>query len=128
MRSASKKRPVLSSLRSTVLSKVTSSPAKSIATLHPRKENNFTPRTVKSTIYSTDTKKSTPKSLRKLMNFTPAREPGKLSTPAIKKIESSRVAPSSYKASKDCTTPLRTPITVLFILIMFSFSKFCFQY
>ncbi|KAM7509224.1 hypothetical protein LguiA_019677 [Lonicera macranthoides] len=64
-----------------------------------------------STIDSMDRKKSNPKSLRMLMNYTPVKEHDKLATPSVKKIESSRVVPSSSKVSKDCSTPLKTPTT-----------------
>ncbi|KAA8548182.1 hypothetical protein F0562_004557 [Nyssa sinensis] len=108
----SKKKPGLSSLKSSVNRKasiIPSSPTKPTAPVHPKKENNVTPITRKSTIEPTDKRKSTPKSLYQLINFTPARETDKFSTPDIQKIESSKVAPSSSKAFKDCTTPLRTP-------------------
>ncbi|XP_059670025.1 protein WVD2-like 7 isoform X2 [Cornus florida] len=109
----SKKKSALSSLKSSVYrraSKIPSSPAKHMASIHPQKENNVTPITVDPKIASTDKKRSTRKSLHSLINLTPARESDKASsTPGIRKIESSRVASSSLKAPNDCVTPLRTP-------------------
>ncbi|KAL1812245.1 hypothetical protein ACET3Z_022310 [Daucus carota] len=108
-KSASKKRPVFSSLRSSVFSKIASSPAKYVAPPFPRKENNnLTPRTVKSKMNSTDMKRSTPKPHRKSINFTTAAEPDTLSTQAIRKSENSRNVQNSYKGTKDFATPLRT--------------------
>lgn len=54
-----------------------------------------------------------PKSLGTLFKFSPVREPDKLNTPSAQKVESLRVAPSSYEASKDYTTPLRTSTAVV---------------
>ncbi|KAA8530148.1 hypothetical protein F0562_004857 [Nyssa sinensis] len=111
--SMSKKKPGLSSLKSSSYHKapkIPSPPAKPRAPIHPNKENNVTSITRKSTTESTDKKKTPPKSLRTLINCTPARETDKFSTALVtRKIESSRVAPSSSKAFKDCKTPLRTP-------------------
>lgn len=117
--STSKNKQVTSSSKSSLnyrkASKVSPSPAKPRAPLHLRRENYVTPTTKMSTIDSMDRKKSNPKSLRMLMNSTPAKEHDKLATPSVKKIESSRVVPSSSKASKDCLTPLRTPTTVILL-------------
>ncbi|GFY83085.1 TPX2 (targeting protein for Xklp2) protein family [Actinidia rufa] len=88
------------------------------------RENNVTPLARESTIDFTEKKISTKKSLHELIYSTPARESDKSTTPAVtparesdkstapaaQKIESSRVAPSPYKASKDCKT-LSTPMT-----------------
>ncbi|XP_074376463.1 protein WVD2-like 7 isoform X2 [Apium graveolens] len=100
-----KKRPVLSTLKSSVFRKVTSTPAKSMPPLHPRKENSYTPATIRSTMEPIDKKRSTPKSLRRFINFTPTRRPEKLSTTAARKIESSEADINIYKANKDCPTP-----------------------
>ncbi|KAK1383909.1 TPX2 domain-containing protein [Heracleum sosnowskyi] len=100
-----KKRPVLSTLKSSVFRKVASTPAKAMPPLHPRKENSYTPATIRSTMESIDKKRSTPKSLRRFINFTPTRRPEKLSTPASRKIESSEADSNIYKANKDCPTP-----------------------
>ncbi|THG03249.1 hypothetical protein TEA_009063 [Camellia sinensis var. sinensis] len=62
---------------------------------------------------SMDRKRATPRSLKELIYSSPDKESeNKMTTPAAtgRRIESSRVAPSPYKASKDCNTPLRTPI------------------
>lgn len=113
-KSVSKKKTVFSSLRSSVFSKVASSPAKFVAPPLLRKEiNNLTPRTIKSKMNFTDIKRTTPKPHRKSINFTTAAEPDRLSTLAIRKSEISRNVQNSYKATKDLATPLRTPITVL---------------
>lgn len=107
-----KKRPVLSTLKSSVFRKVTSTPAKPMPPLHPRKENSYTPATIRSTMESTDTKRSTPKSLRRFINFTPTRRPEKLSTPAARKIKSSEADTNFYKANKISATPLKTPVSL----------------
>lgn len=107
-----KKRPVLSTLKSSVFRKVTSTPAKSMPPLHPRKENSYTPATIRSTMEPIDKKRSTPKSLRRFINFTPTRRPEKLSTTAARKIESSEADTNIYKANKDCPTPFKTPVSL----------------
>ncbi|WOG93471.1 hypothetical protein DCAR_0312755 [Daucus carota subsp. sativus] len=107
-----KKRPVLSTLKSSVFRKVTSTPAKSMPPLAPRKENSYTPATIRSTMESTDKKRTTPKSLRRFINFTPTRRPEKLPTPAARKTESSAPDTNFYKANKDCATPSKTPASV----------------
>ncbi|KAK9272262.1 hypothetical protein L1049_002633 [Liquidambar formosana] len=109
----SKRKPVLASSKSSVYnraSKLTPSPAKPISTI-PRKENNATPISRKSAIDSADKKRSTPRSLHMSINSTPTRETNKLISPATQKIETSRIAGSSLKPSKDCLTPIRTPTT-----------------
>ncbi|KAK1359430.1 TPX2 domain-containing protein [Heracleum sosnowskyi] len=111
-KSVSKKKPVFSSLRSSVFSKVASSPAKFVAPPLPRKEINIlTPRTIKSKMNFTDMKRSTPKPHQKSINFTTPAERNTLSTLPIRKSENSRNLQNSYKATKDIATPLRTPIT-----------------
>ncbi|XAR51954.1 hypothetical protein NMG60_11006766 [Bertholletia excelsa] len=90
--------------------KVPASPAKTTASVHSRKENNVTPIARKSPKASVD-KKKTSKPLHALIYSTPAKEPDKSATPAAQRAESSRVAPISYKTSRDCKTPLRTPLT-----------------
>ncbi|KAK2969780.1 hypothetical protein RJ640_028060 [Escallonia rubra] len=111
-RSLSKKKPAVSPLKPSLSrkgSKLPSSPAKFLAPLPRRKEDFVTPSVKISTIGSKERKRSTPKSLSFLMNYTPARENDKLSIPASRKGESSKIAPSFFQASKDCATPLRTP-------------------
>ena len=112
----SKKKPSLSSSKSLLhnrASKLPSSPAKHTAPICPKKDNNTTPMNMKPAIDYTDRKRSTPKSLHKSVNFTPIRELNKLTSTVMRKIESSRLGASSSKASKDCSTPLRTPTMVL---------------
>ncbi|GMN42658.1 hypothetical protein TIFTF001_011870 [Ficus carica] len=53
-------------------------------------------------------KKATPKSV----NFTPIREINRLTSSVIRKIDNSRFGTTSSKPTKDCPTPLRTPLTV----------------
>jgi hypothetical protein len=111
----SKKKLPLSSSKSWIhkrASKLPSSPAKHTAPICPKKENNATPMSMKPAIDSVDKKKS-PKSHHKSVNFTPIRELNRFTSKVIRKIESSRVGGSSYKASKECSTPLRTPTAVL---------------
>ncbi|GMY13190.1 protein WVD2-like 7 isoform X2 [Fagus crenata] len=111
----SKKKPSLSSSKSLLhnrASKLPSSPAKHTAPICPKKDNNTTPMNMKPAIDYTDRKRSTPKSLHKSVNFTPIRELNKLTSTVMRKIESSRLGASSSKASKDCSTPLRTPTMV----------------
>lgn len=57
--------------------------------------------------------RSTPKSSRKSINFTPAQELSRLTSTIIQKIDGPRMA-SYSKASKECSTPSRTPNTVQF--------------
>ncbi|KAK3006953.1 hypothetical protein RJ639_015993 [Escallonia herrerae] len=111
-RSLSKKKPAISPSKPSLCrkgSKLPSSPAKFLAPLPRRKEDFVTPSVKISTIGTYERKRSTPKSLSSLMNYTPARENDKLSIPATRKGESSKTAPSFFHASKDCATPLRTP-------------------
>ncbi|KAE8021400.1 hypothetical protein FH972_007294 [Carpinus fangiana] len=112
--SMSKKKLPLSSSKSWIhkrASKLPSSPAKHTAPICPKKENNATPMSMKSAINSVDKKRS-PKSHHKSVNFTPIRELNRFTSKVIRKIESSRVGGSSSKASKDYSTPLRTPTMV----------------
>ncbi|KAL5581287.1 hypothetical protein UlMin_013729 [Ulmus minor] len=74
---------------------------------------NATPMSKKPAVDSTDKKRTTPKSHHKSVNFTPIREINRLTSTVIRKIENSRVGgASSSKATKDCPTPIRTPIMV----------------
>lgn len=117
--SMSKKQSSLSSLKPSIHSraaKVPSSPSKHTVPICSKKDNNTTPVNMKSAVDLTDKKRSTPKSLYKSVSFTPIRELNRLTTKVIRKIESSRIVANSSKASKDCPTPLRTPITVLFLI------------
>ncbi|KAF5958586.1 hypothetical protein HYC85_005811 [Camellia sinensis] len=83
--------------------KVPASPAKTVAPVLPKTATRKS-----TTDDSMDRKRATPRSLKELIYSSPDKE----SEPAAtgRRIESSRVAPSPYKASKDCKTPLRTPI------------------
>ncbi|KAI3452516.1 hypothetical protein Pfo_009180 [Paulownia fortunei] len=104
----SKKRSGLSSLKTSTQSKtwkVPYTPAKPV-TPHLKKENNVTRSTKKSSV---DKKRSSPKSLRALMNLVPIEEPDKEPISATKKTESSGTARSSSRTPKDCATPFRTP-------------------
>ncbi|GAB4847927.1 hypothetical protein Ancab_026987 [Ancistrocladus abbreviatus] len=96
----SKKNPPLSSFMPSVESRglLVSSPAKSLAAVHPGKENYYTPIGKKLSVIDDPDKKRTP--LRMSIN----RELNKLISPVIKKIA------GSSKAPKDCcSTPLKTP-------------------
>ncbi|XP_022134473.1 protein WVD2-like 7 isoform X2 [Momordica charantia] len=96
-------------------SKIPSTPAKPTAATSCL--NNATPKQVASAnkyvLESADKRKSTPKSLRMAVNFTPIRELNKFTSSVIRKIERSKVGPSYSKPAKDCSTPLRTPNTAL---------------
>ncbi|XP_060194601.1 protein WVD2-like 7 isoform X2 [Lycium barbarum] len=107
----SKKRSAFSSFKSSVhsmKSKIPPSPSRHNIPRHVNKENNFTPITKNPTSVFANEKRSSSKSLSKLMNFTPAKEPDKVPPPppSLKK-ESSKVAPN---AAKKCITPLKTPV------------------
>ncbi|CAN4090712.1 unnamed protein product [Withania somnifera] len=110
----SKKRSAFSSFKSSVnsmKSKVPSSPARHNNPRHVNKENNFTPIRKNPTSAFANEKNSTSKSLSKVMNCTPAKEPDKVPPPpppATLKKESSKTAPI---AAKKCVTPLKTPVT-----------------
>ncbi|XP_075673006.1 protein WVD2-like 7 isoform X3 [Castanea sativa] len=113
--SMSKKKPSLSSSKPLIhnrASKLPSSPAKHTVPICPKKDYNATPMNQKPAIDCTDRKRSTPKSIHKSVNFTPIRELNRFTSTVMRKIESSRVGASSSKASKDCSTPLRTPTMV----------------
>lgn len=96
-------------------SKVPYSPAKFTAPFRPNKGNNLTPVATanKPAMDISYTKRSTPKSSRKSINFTPAQELSRLTSTIIQKIDGPRMA-SYSKASKECSTPSRTPNTVQF--------------
>ncbi|XP_060194433.1 protein WVD2-like 7 isoform X1 [Lycium barbarum] len=107
-----KKQSAFSSFKSAVYSKkykVPPSPARHNIPLDVDKENHFTPMTTSTNLDLTKEMRSTPKSLSKLVNFTPAIEPHKIPPPPpfIKK-ESSKVAPPTTEASKKCATPKTT--------------------
>ncbi|KAL3813855.1 hypothetical protein ACJIZ3_015123 [Penstemon smallii] len=102
----SKKRSSLSLLKSSIQQKtwrVQSTQAKPV-TPHFKKENDVNDSTRNSSVDSMDKKRSSPKSLRALINLIPIKEPDKQPILATKKTE------SSSKATKDCSTPLKTPI------------------
>lgn len=110
--SVTKKKPTTPSTKPSVYSrahKLPSSPTKPTAPFHPRKENIATPISRKPATESSDKKRSTPLSHHLSINIASAREPTKLSNPVVRKIETSRGGTSFSKASKDCSTPLRTP-------------------
>ncbi|KAK6128292.1 hypothetical protein DH2020_037961 [Rehmannia glutinosa] len=107
----SKKRSGLSSLKSSIRRKawrVPSTPAKPV-TPHFKKENNVIHSTRKSNVDSIDKKRSSPKSLRELINLVPIKEPNKEPIFATKKSAISGLASSSIRTPKVCSTPLRTP-------------------
>lgn len=86
-----------------------------------KKDNNIaTPMSKKPALDSAEKKLSTPKSIHKSVNFTPIRELNRLTSTVIRKIENSRFGANSSKASKDCSTPLRTPTMVLSCFSTFS--------
>ncbi|XP_052189785.1 protein WVD2-like 7 [Diospyros lotus] len=111
----SKTKPALSSSESETLHrrapKPSVSPAKPAAPIPPRRKINALPVTRKSMVPTADTKRSTRRSLHEMIYCTPAKGPDKPTTLAAHMVESSRVAPSPNKESKDCRTPLRTLIT-----------------
>ncbi|XP_052196224.1 protein WVD2-like 7 isoform X2 [Diospyros lotus] len=92
--------------------KVQASPAKPATSHNHKKGSSVTPITRNNSPKGcVDKKRSTLNSLRSLIYATPAKEPDKPTTPAARRAGSSRVAPSSYKASKVHETPLMTPLT-----------------
>lgn len=106
-------KPEFSSLKSAVHQKaptVRGTPDKPAAPIHAGRENTVTPITRNTALHSTDKPKTTPKSLYHLIDSTPAREQAESTTLAAQMIDSSRVPPSPCKDSKDCRTPLSTPI------------------
>lgn len=110
----SKKKSAFSSFKSAVYSKKSKfpfPPTRHSIPLDVDKENNFTPITTNTNLDLMNEMRSTPKSLSKLINFTPAKEPHKIPPPPpFLKKESSKVAPATSKASKHCATPLKTPM------------------
>ncbi|PON95257.1 TPX2, C-terminal [Trema orientale] len=101
----SKKKTALSSSKVSTKSAAYSKPSTKSAAL------NATPMSKRNGVEPADKKRSTPKSLHKAVNFTPIRELNRLTSTVIRKIENSRAGVSSSKATKDCSTPLRTPNT-----------------
>ncbi|KAJ7974724.1 Protein WVD2-like 7 [Quillaja saponaria] len=99
-------------LKKSETSKFPASPANSRALTYSEKYINATPTSKKPAMNSADKKRSTPKSVHKSLYFTPLRELNRLTATVMRKIDSSRVGPSTSKASKDCLTPLRTPNVV----------------
>ena len=101
-------------------SKFNSTPAKSATPISSIQHNVSTPLSNKNALSSADKKNLTPKSIHKPMNFTPIRELNRLTASVMRRFENSRVGAASSKASKDNTTPLRTPTMVLsYFLAMF---------
>lgn len=110
----SKKKPSFSSSKSLNFGRATkmpSTPAKPTAPSQST-EINATPIKKKSAIDSADNKRSTPKSIHKSIYLTPAREINRLTSTIVRKIDGSKVMGSNSKASKECSTPLRTPTAV----------------
>ncbi|KAL3526135.1 hypothetical protein ACH5RR_014507 [Cinchona calisaya] len=107
-----KKKSAFSSLKSSVYSRASKVPCTPANPITPRikKESNAsgitTPITNKSAIDFREKKRFAPKSLHTFINSKPGT--GVLTPAANSKAENSRIAPDSYKASQDCTTPLRT--------------------
>ncbi|KAK4426088.1 hypothetical protein Salat_1377300 [Sesamum alatum] len=109
----SKKKSGLSSLKSSIQRKtwkVPSTPSKPVTTPHCKKENSVILSTRKSTVDSVDKRRPSPQSLHELINLIPIKEHGDEPSSAVKKTESSVLAPISSRTPKDCRTPLRTPI------------------
>nr|GMC62063.1 protein WVD2-like 7 isoform X2 [Ipomoea batatas] len=109
-----KKRSALSSLKSSIHGKtprIPSTPAMPCYTYpHLNKENIITPIAPIMKSYgavSIGVMKPTSKSLSSLLNLTPAKDPD--TAPPLAK-ETSQVAPISTKATKNCPTPLMTPM------------------
>lgn len=113
----SKKKSAFASFKSAVYSKkskVPPSPTRHSIPLDIDKENNFTPITTNSNLDLMNEMRSTPKSLGKLINFPPAKEPHKIPPPPpFHKKGSPKVAPTTTKASKKCATPIKTPMATL---------------
>ncbi|KAF3444515.1 hypothetical protein FNV43_RR14207 [Rhamnella rubrinervis] len=95
----SKKKPTLSSSKSSTHQKAAKDGS--------RKDNYATPMNKKPLLDSSE--KKTPRSLHMSVSFTPIREINKLTSSVIRKIENSRLGANSFKESKDCFTPLKTP-------------------
>jgi len=118
----SKKKTAFSSFKSSVhsiKSKIPPSPARHNISRLVNKENNFTPITKNPTSAFANEKKSTSKSLSRLMNFTPSKETDKVPPPpppTFKK-DSSKIAPN---AAKKCITPLKTPVVLTFLCLFIS--------
>ncbi|KAI3670103.1 hypothetical protein L6452_41733 [Arctium lappa] len=112
-----RRKPATPSFRSSSIgrkqSRVPPSPAKYVASMHPRKENMVTPRTKNSTAMDPiDKKRSAPRSLYTLMNSGSVRESCKVNPPAVRKIETTKPAPTSHSTPKRCVTPSITPSKV----------------
>ncbi|KAJ0753366.1 putative protein WVD2-like 7 [Helianthus annuus] len=112
-----KRKPAVPSFRSTSVGKKPSripySPAKYVASMHSKKENMVTPRTKNSnTIESIDQKKSAPRSLYTLMKSGSVKEPVKLNSPAVRKTESTKLAPGAHSTPKCSAMPMITPSKV----------------
>lgn len=109
-----RRKPATPSFRSSSIgrkqSRIPPSPAKYVASMHPRKENMVTPRTKNyTTMDPIDKKRSAPRSLYTLMNSVSVRESCKLNPPAVRKIETTKPA---HSTPKRCVTPSITPSKV----------------
>ncbi|KAK9067342.1 hypothetical protein SSX86_014668 [Deinandra increscens subsp. villosa] len=114
-----RRKPAVPSFRSTSVGKKQSripySPAKYVPSMHSRKENMVTPRTNNTnTMESIDTKRSAPRSLYTLMKSGSVKEPCKPNSPVVRKIESTKLAPSAHSTPKRSATatPKITPSKV----------------
>lgn len=64
---------------------------------------------------SIDSKRSAPRSLDTLMTSGSVKESGKLKSPAVRKIDNAKLAPSAHSTPKRCATPSITPSKVSFV-------------
>lgn len=113
-----RRKPATPSFRSSSIgkkqSRIPPSPAKYGASMHPKKENMFSPRTKNPiAMESIDKKKSAPRSLYTLMNSGSVKESAKLNSVAVGKIETTKSAPSAHATPKRSATPTFTPSKVL---------------
>nr|XP_043617468.1 protein WVD2-like 4 isoform X2 [Erigeron canadensis] len=77
-----------------------------VASMHPWKENMVTPRAKNSTAMdSIDKKRSAPRSLYTLMNSGSVKESSKLTSPAVRKMETTKLASSIHSTPKRSATP-----------------------
>ncbi|XP_071711894.1 uncharacterized protein [Rutidosis leptorrhynchoides] len=91
-------------------SRIPPSPTKYVASMHPRKENMFTPKTNNNTSMDTiDNKRTAPKSLYTLMNSGSVKESCKPKSPAVRKADNAKRASSAYSTPKRSATPSITP-------------------
>ncbi|KAH6792190.1 transcriptional regulator ATRX-like protein [Perilla frutescens var. hirtella] len=104
----SKRRPGLSSLKTSVHHKTRRIPSTPAKTMTPqlKRENTVNRSSRKSNV---DEKRSSPKSLRTLLSLGSFKESEKEAIFTNKRTESSGLVHSSSRAPKDCSTPFKTP-------------------